>query len=89
MWSSYARLFRYVGPFLGLLIGAIALMVVSAALDAFTLVLLIPFLQSLFGMEILAGADMSSLEQILDGWFGAWIRSGDPGAEPAATYRST
>ena len=78
MWSSYARLFRYVGPFLGLLIGAIALMVVSAALDAFTLVLLIPFLQSLFGMEILAGADMSSLEQILDGWFGAWIRSGDP-----------
>ncbi|MCK5489173.1 MAG: hypothetical protein KAI98_04255, partial [Gemmatimonadetes bacterium] len=78
MWSSYARLFRYVGPFLGLLIGAIALMVVSAALDAFTLVLLIPFLQSLFGMEILAGANMSSLEQILDGWFGAWIRSGDP-----------
>ena len=78
MWSAYARLFRYVGPFVGLLIGAIALMVVSAGLDAFTLVLLIPFLQSLFGVEILGGADMSSLEQLLDGWFGAWIRSGDP-----------
>jgi len=78
MWSSYARLFRYVGPFVGLLIAAIALMVVSAGLDAFTLVLLIPFLQSLFGVEILGGADMSSLEQLLDGWFGAWIRSGDP-----------
>ncbi len=78
MWSSYARLFRYVGPFLGLLIGAIILMVVSAGLDAFTLVLLIPFLQSLFGIEILGGADMSSLEQLLDGWFGSWIRSGDP-----------
>ena len=78
MWSSYARLFRYVGPFLGLLIGAIILMVVSAGLDAFTLVLLIPFLQSLFGIEILGGADMSSLELLLDGWFGSWIRSGDP-----------
>ena len=78
MWSSYARLFRYVGPFVGLLIAAIALMVLSAGLDAFTLVLLIPFLQSLFGVEILGGADMSSLEQLLDGWFGAWIRSGDP-----------
>ncbi|MGB5302328.1 MAG: hypothetical protein WBP17_04155, partial [Gemmatimonadota bacterium] len=78
MWSSYARLFRYVGPFLGLLIGAIILMVVSAGLDAFTLVLLIPFLQSLFGIEILGGADMSRLEQLLDGWFGSWIRSGDP-----------
>jgi subfamily B ATP-binding cassette protein MsbA len=78
MWSSYARLFRYVGPFIGLLIGAILLMVVSAGLDAFTLVLLIPFLQSLFGIEILGGADMSSLEVLLDGWFGSWIRSGDP-----------
>ena len=78
MWSSYARLFRYVGPFLGLLFGAILLMVVSAGLDAFTLVLLIPFLQSLFGMEILAGAGMSSIERLLDAWFGAWIRSGDP-----------
>ncbi|MCL7960689.1 MAG: ABC transporter ATP-binding protein/permease [marine benthic group bacterium] len=78
MWSSYARLFRYVGPFVGLLIGAIVLMVVSAGLDAFTLVLLIPFLQSLFGIEILGGADMSSLEVLLDGWFGSWIRSGDP-----------
>ena len=78
MWSSYARLFRYVGPFIGLLIGAILLMVISAGLDAFTLVLLIPFLQSLFGIEILGGADMSSLEVLLDGWFGSWIRSGDP-----------
>jgi subfamily B ATP-binding cassette protein MsbA len=78
MWSSYVRLFRYVGPFIGLLIGAILLMVLSAGLDAFTLVLLIPFLQSLFGMEILAGADMSSIERLLDGWFGAWLRSGDP-----------
>jgi subfamily B ATP-binding cassette protein MsbA len=78
MWSSYVRLFRYVGPFTGLLLGAIGLMVVSAALDAFSLVLLIPFLQSLFGMEILAGADMSSLERFLDGLFGGWIRTGDP-----------
>jgi subfamily B ATP-binding cassette protein MsbA len=78
MWSSYVRLFRYVGPFTGLLLVAITLMVVSAALDAFTLVLLIPFLQSLFGMEILAGADMSRLERLLDGWFGGWIRTGDP-----------
>ena len=78
MWSSYARLFRYVGPFVGLLGAAILLMVASAGLDAFTLVLLIPFLQSLFGMEILGGADMSTLEQLMDGWFGDWLRSGDP-----------
>jgi len=78
MWSSYTRLFRYVGPFTGLLLGSIVLMVVSAVLDAFSLVLLIPFLQSLFGVEILTGADTSSLEQLLDGWFGVWLRSGDP-----------
>ena len=78
MWSSYARLFRYVGPFTGLMFGAILLMIVSALLDAFSLVLLIPFLQSLFGMDILAGADTSSLEQMLDGWFGSWLRSGEP-----------
>jgi len=78
MWSSYARLFRYVGPFTGLMFGAILLMIVSALLDAFSLVLLIPFLQSLFGVDILAGADTSSLEQMLDGWFGSWLRSGDP-----------
>ncbi len=78
MWSSYIRLFRYVGPFTGLLLGSIVLMVVSAVLDAFSLVLLIPFLQSLFGVEILTGADTSSLEQLLDGWFGVWLRSGDP-----------
>ena len=65
MWSAYARLFRYVGPFIGLLIGAIVLMVVSAGLDAFTLVLLIPFLQSLFGAEILGGAGTSRLEGLL------------------------
>jgi subfamily B ATP-binding cassette protein MsbA len=29
-------------------------------------------------MEILTGADMSSLERLLDGWFGGWLRSGDP-----------
>ncbi len=75
MWSSYIRLFRYVGPFTGLLLGSIVLMVVSAVLDAFSLVLLIPFLQSLFGVEILTGADTSSLEQLLDGWFGVWLRS--------------
>jgi len=78
MWTSYARLFAYVKPFAWLLAGAILLMVVSAALDAFSLVLLIPFLQSLFGTSILAGADMSSLERLLDAWFGSWIRAGDP-----------
>jgi subfamily B ATP-binding cassette protein MsbA len=78
MWSAYARLFSYARPFVVPLLAAIALMVVSAGLDAFSLVLLIPFLQTLFGMEILAGADMSSLERLLDQWFGAWIRTGDP-----------
>jgi subfamily B ATP-binding cassette protein MsbA len=78
VWSSYARLFRYVGPFTWLLAAAILLMVISAVIDAFSLVLLIPFLQSLFGMKILAGADTSSLERLLNGWFGGWLRSGDP-----------
>jgi len=78
MRSSYARLFRYVRPFSGLLAGAIVLMVVSAVLDAFSLVLLIPFLQSLFGVEILTGANTSQLEQLLNGLFGTWLRSGDP-----------
>jgi ATP-binding cassette, subfamily B, bacterial MsbA len=78
MWSSYARLLRYVGPFTALLAGAIVLMAASAALDAFSLVLLIPFLQSLFGMDVLAGARMSSMEHLLNGWFGGWLRSGNP-----------
>ena len=78
MWSSYVRLFGYVTPFAGLMVVAVLLMAVSAGLDAFTLVLLIPFLQSLFGAEILGGAGTSRLEGLLDGWFGDWLRSGDP-----------
>lgn len=77
MSQSFRRLLGYLGSFVGLLAAVLLLMTVAAVLDAFTLVLLIPFLQSLFGMEVL-GSGASIVERLLDGWFGAWLRSGSP-----------
>lgn len=78
MWSPFRRLFRYTVPFVWLLVAGVALTAVSAVLDTFSLLLLIPFLQSLFGMEILGGAGGNLVERLLDGLFGAWLRGGEP-----------
>lgn len=78
MWSAYARLFGFTRPFLGLLAAAVALTVVGALLDTLSLLLLIPFLQSLFGIEVLGTSNPTLIERMLDSWFGAWLRTGDP-----------
>jgi subfamily B ATP-binding cassette protein MsbA len=62
----------------GLLVIGVALTIASALLDTFSLLLLIPFLQSLFGGEILSGGELSLIEQWMDSLFGAWLRAGDP-----------
>jgi subfamily B ATP-binding cassette protein MsbA len=78
MSPSFRRLLRYLESFTAPLAAVLLLMVVAALLDTFTLVLLIPFLQSLFGMEVLMGGGASTVERLLDGWFGTWLRSGNP-----------
>ncbi|MBI4521824.1 MAG: ABC transporter ATP-binding protein [Gemmatimonadetes bacterium] len=44
----YARILAYLGPYLGTLAAAVAASLAFAALDAFSLVMLIPFLRALF-----------------------------------------
>ena len=48
-WASFWRLFGYLKPHLGILILSAGLTVVAASLDTYSMVLLIPFLRSLFG----------------------------------------
>ena len=56
MWTPFRRLFRYTMPFAWLLGVGILLTIVSALFDTFSLLLLIPFLQSVFGIEIVVRA---------------------------------
>jgi subfamily B ATP-binding cassette protein MsbA len=78
-WASYRRLFAYLGSFKGILAVAVALMALSAILDTFSLVLIIPFLQSLFGQASVLGAEASNaVEKFLDWTVGRWIQGDAP-----------
>ena len=78
--SLYWRVLSYLRPYKGLLIGGVFATFLFATLDAFSLLTLIPFLNSLFGSEptaIAAGND--ALQWLLDNTVGRFISdSGDP-----------
>jgi len=79
MPQNYRRLFSYLRPFAGLFGLGLVLTVVSAVFDVFSVVLVIPFLQTLFDTgTILAGPTTSVVERILDSTIGGWIRAPDP-----------
>jgi len=51
-WSLYRRLLKYLGPYVWIFALGLVLTSVSAILDAFSFLLLIPFVRSLFGMGV-------------------------------------
>ncbi len=74
----YRRVLSYVLRYPGLITAVIVSTLVFAALDAFSLLMLIPFLKQLFGQSPLAmPAGQKGIQQILDATVGRFIHPGD------------
>jgi len=68
----YRRLIRYVRPYWLLFAASFAATGIGSVLDGFTMILLIPFLRSLFGAPAMITTAGSPIERFLDktvGWF--------------------
>jgi subfamily B ATP-binding cassette protein MsbA len=76
--SGGARLLRLLRPYTALFTGTLAATVVASLADGFTFVLMIPFLRTLFGQEVLPAAGGSKVESVLDQVAGPFLRSGAP-----------
>ena len=77
--APYLRLLSYLRPFLGLFALSTLLTIVMTGFDVFSLVLVIPLLQNLFGTGTeLAGPQASILERALDFVAGGFIDAGSP-----------
>ena len=78
----YLRILGYLRPHGGVLAASTAATFVFAALDAFSLVLIIPFLQVLFGAPgptVAEGAGAGRLGAVLEATVGRWVSlRGDP-----------
>jgi len=72
--SSYRRLIRYLRPHRWLFGGSLVSTVLASLFDAFSLVLLIPFLRSLFGQgPVLPQGGRNAVERVI-GWVtGPWL----------------
>lgn len=78
MRAPYRRLLAYLGPFRGQFSLAIGFGLLSAVLDVFSWVLIIPLLQSLFSGQALAAGGDSQIERVLDQVIGPLIRGAEP-----------
>jgi subfamily B ATP-binding cassette protein MsbA len=77
--NSYMRLLGYLRPFIGLFVLSTVLTVIMTGLDVFSLVLVIPLLQNLFGTgTALTGPQATILERALDFVAGGFIDAGSP-----------
>ena len=78
----YLRILGYLRPHSGVLAASAAATVVFAVLDAFSLVLIIPFLQVLFGVTgpaLAEGGGAGRLGAVFDATVGRWVSlRGDP-----------
>ena len=78
--NIYARLLEYLKPYRLIFVASLAALAVGALLDGFTMILLIPFLRTLFGTEsVLAGAG-GLVDRVLEYTVGGLIDQADPGA---------
>ncbi len=68
--SLYPRVLRYLRPHAGIFLVAAVAMFIFAFLDAFSLALLIPFLQTLFGTGEGGGGEGGQLERLMDATVG-------------------
>jgi subfamily B ATP-binding cassette protein MsbA len=77
--GSYARLLGYLRPFLGLFVLSTLLTVLMTGLDVFSLVLVIPLLQNLFGEGTsLTGPQATVVERALNFVVGGFIDASSP-----------
>lgn len=74
----YARLSRYLRPYRWVFAASLGAMAVGSLLDGFTMVLLIPFLRSLFGETALTPVGGSLIERVLDLTLGSFISGETP-----------
>ena len=75
--GPFRRLLPFLRPHTGRMAGAVASNVLAAALDVFSLTLLIPFLNALFGEQPLPASD-GPLYDLLRATVGAFLVPGDP-----------
>ena len=78
MPEAYRRLFGYLRPFRGQFSLAVGFGFLSAVLDVFSWILIIPLLQSLFAGEPLGAGGESQIEHVLDVVIGDLIRGAGP-----------
>ena len=72
--GTYRRLIAYLKPHRWLFSGSLLSTVLAALFDAFSLVLLIPFLRSLFGQgAVLPGGGRNAAERVVDWVAGGWL----------------
>ena len=77
--TLYLRILGYLRPHAGVFVAAAASTLLFAALDAFSLVLVIPFLETLFGAGGDPGAGAGRLSVLLAMTVGRWVElAGDP-----------
>lgn len=72
--GSYRRLLRFLRPYRWVFAASLTLGVLAAGFEAFSLLLLIPFLRSLFGMgPLLPGGGRNAAERFIDDVAGGWL----------------
>lgn len=72
--NQYLRILAYLRRYLGTLAAAVVASVAFAALDAFSLVMLIPFLRTLFSeAPVMAGAGEQALDRVIRGTLGLFV----------------
>ena len=76
----YARLLQYLRPYRLIFAASLVAMAIGALLDGFTMILLIPFLHSLFGGATTQAEASGLVERLLDASLGWLIGGDDPGA---------
>ncbi|MGH7544798.1 MAG: ABC transporter ATP-binding protein, partial [Gemmatimonadota bacterium] len=74
----YLRLLRYLRPYRGAFALSLGLMVVASVLDGFSMILLIPFLRALFGMETVLPGAGGAIDRLLDWTVGGFLSAATP-----------
>ena len=73
--GGYRRLLRYLSPYRWIFSASLLCMTLAALFDAFSLVLLIPFLRSLFGRgALLPAGGRNAAERVIDWVVGGWLQ---------------
>ncbi|MEE9155763.1 MAG: ABC transporter ATP-binding protein [Gemmatimonadota bacterium] len=83
--SVYIRILKYLEPYRLIFIVSLAALTLGALLDGFSMILLIPFLRSLFGEANILTETGGLVDRVLDLTVGGLIDQGNPGAALRST----